>query len=254
MNGDAVGTGEAAGLGVALLVIAVLYAAVGQAGASGYLAVMGLSGFGPAAMKTTALALNVVVAGIGTWRFWRAGLLTWRTFYPFGVLGIPFSFLGGWVQLPRAIYEPAVGAILLLATVQMIRHGGAASSGENRAPIVPPIVPALAAGAAVGFVSGVTGTGGGIFLAPLILSLHWVDMRRTAAVTAAYNLLNSAAALAGAHRMLGALPDALPLWIAAVAVGGWLGATLALRRLPEAAMRRVLAVILCLAAAKLLLL
>lgn len=89
MNGDAVGTGEAAGLGVALLVIAVLYAAVGQAGASGYLAVMGLSGFGPAAMKTTALALNVVVAGIGTWRFWRAGLLTWRTFYPFGVLGIP---------------------------------------------------------------------------------------------------------------------------------------------------------------------
>ena len=254
MNGDAVGTGEAAGLGVAFLVIAVLYAAVGQAGASGYLAVMGLSGFGPSAMKTAALALNIVVAAIGTWRFWRAGLLTWRTFYPFGVLGIPFSFLGGWVQLPQAIYEPAVGAILLLATVQMIRRGAPSARTGGCAPIVPPVIPALAAGAAIGFVSGVTGTGGGIFLAPLILSLQWIDVRRTAAVTAAYNLLNSAAALAGAHRMMDALPDALPLWMAAVAVGGSLGATLALRRLPDVAMRRLLAVILCLAAAKLLLL
>lgn len=244
-------TGESSWLAVAFLAVATLYAAVGQAGATGYLAVMGTAGFSPEAMKTTALALNLVVAGIGTARFWRAGLLDWRTFYPFGVLGIPFSFLGGSIHLPPAVYQPAVAGILLLAAVQMLRsrHDGDCEDP----PATPPILPALAAGAVVGFVSGMTGTGGGIFLAPLILAMNWVAVRRTAAVTAAYNLLNSAAALAGAHGIMAAVPDALPLWAAAVAAGGWIGATLAIRHLPDVAMRRVLAAILLAAGLRLLL-
>src|SRR3954447_19211749 len=97
--GEAVGKlsmfGETIELALLILAVATLYAAVGQAGASGYLAVMGVVGIDPAMMKPTALALNLLVATIGTIRFARAGLFSWRSFYPFGVLGMPFSFLGG---------------------------------------------------------------------------------------------------------------------------------------------------------------
>jgi uncharacterized membrane protein YfcA len=92
-------------------IVAILYAAVGQAGGTGYIAVMGLIGFAPDVIKPTALALNILVAAIGCARFYRAGLLTWRTCYPFAILGAPFSLLSGAVHLPASIYQPVVGVL-----------------------------------------------------------------------------------------------------------------------------------------------
>lgn len=129
-------------------------------------------------MKTTALALNLLVAGIGTIQFWRMGLLSLRTFYPFAVLGFPFSLIGGAVQLPSGIYYPVVGSILLLSAVQMVRSARRADSSRAAPPDKPPFIPALATGAVIGFISGTTGTGGGIFLAPVILSMNWVSLQR----------------------------------------------------------------------------
>jgi len=201
-------TEETLALAAGLLVVAAAYA-VGQAGATGYLAVMGLAGLQPAVMKPTALALNILVAAIGTVQFWRAGMLSWRTFYPFAVLRFPFSLIGGSVNLLASVYYPVVGAILLIA-------GG--SCGQRRAPkgtlldlrIRRRFFLRWLQGAAIGFVSGTTRTGGGILLAPVILAMNWVDLRRTAAVTAAYNLLNSTAALAGAYATLGQLKAPCP--------------------------------------------
>jgi uncharacterized membrane protein YfcA len=102
-------------------------------------------------------------------------------------------------------------------------------------------------------VSGVTGTGGGIFLAPVILIMNWVEVRRAAAVTAAYNLLNSIAALAGAYATLRSLPSALPWWLIAAAIGGLFGATFGNRYLPVKALRYVLAGILVISGCKLML-
>lgn len=246
-------TGETAWLTFLFLLVALLYASVGQAGASGYLAAMGLFQLAPAAMKTTALSLNLLVAAIGTLQFWRTGLLSWRTFYPFGVLGIPFSLVGGAVQLPTHFYYPVVGAILLLSAVQMFRSAGKKSAEHPSSPEHPPFVPALLTGAIIGFVSGTTGTGGGIFLAPVILSMNWVSVRRTAAVTAAYNLLNSAAALVGAYSILGSIPQALPVWLVAVGIGGAIGAFLGSRHLPDRALRYILAAILLMSGIKLVL-
>ena len=178
-------------------IVAVIYCAVGQAGGTGYIAAMGFLGFAPDVIKPTALALNVLVPAIGCFRFYRVGLLTWRTCYPFAVLGAPFSLLGGAVDLPAAIYQPVVGALLLLAALQMVHSAKAAAAADERAPQEPPLVLSLLAGGAIGFVSGVTGVGGGIFLAPLVLSFGWISTRRSAAVSAAFNLLNSATALAG---------------------------------------------------------
>ncbi len=117
----------------------------------------------------------------------------------------------------------------------------------------PPFIPALLTGAVIGFVSGATGTGGGVFLAPAILSMNWVSVRRTAAVTAAYNLLNSAAALIGAYSILGSLPHALPLWLVTVGIGGTIGSFIGSRYLPESALRYILAVILLMSGIKLVL-
>ena len=210
---------------------------------------MGAFGLPPEVMKPTALALNVLVAAIGTLLFRRAGLLTWRSFYPFGVLGFPFSLLGGAIALPPGHYYPAVGLVLLVSAGLMLRparRGGERDDGE------PPFLPALLTGAAIGFVSGVTGTGGGVFLAPVILAMGWVPPRRAAGVTAAYNLLNSAAALAGAAATLPALPPALPLWLAAAGTGGVVGALAGSRFLPERVLRPLLAVVLLVSGLRLL--
>ena len=126
---------------------------------------MGAFGFAPEVMKPTALALNVLVAAIATLFFRRAGLLTWRSFYPFAVLGFPFSLLGGALSLPAERYYPAVGIVLLLSAALMLRPARRGAERDRD----PPFLPALAAGAGIGFVSGVTGTGGGVFLAPIIL-------------------------------------------------------------------------------------
>jgi hypothetical protein len=240
-------------LAAIFLVVAALYASVGQAGASGYLAAMAWVGVDPLAMKPTALALNVLVALIGTIQFYRAGQFSWRTFYPFGVLGFPFSLLGGAINLPSRIYYPAVGMMLLLAAAQLLRTALRAQDAASVPVSSPPFLPALAVGALIGFASGVTGTGGGVFLAPIILLARWVEVRRAAAVAAAYNLLNSAAALGGSYATLDRLPASLPWWLVAAGIGGVIGTTIGARHLPDRSLRVVLAIVLTISGGKLLL-
>ncbi len=232
-------------------IVAVLFAAVGQAGATGYLAAMGWAGFDPQIIRPVALSLNVMVALIGTIQFARARLFSWKLFYPFGVFGFPFSIAGGMFSLPHHVYFPVVGILLLFAAAQLARLAiwGRPQSHEQSAP---PFLLALATGGAVGFVSGLTGTGGGIFLAPILLLTGWVTGPRVAAVSAAYNLLNSAAALAAILPYTASLPSHLPLWLLAVGVGGAIGSALGARLMPERLLRGVLAIILAISASKFL--
>jgi uncharacterized protein len=229
---------------VLLAVIAAAYAAVGQAGATGYIAAMGIAGFTPDVIRPTALALNTLVAAIGTIHFARAGHLTWRGTYPFVVLGLPFSVLGGAAHLPAAIYKPVVGTLLIVAAWRMARSALSAASFDERAPPHPPLLPAITAGAVIGFVAGVTGIGGGIFIAPLILTLHWLNTRHAAALSAIFNLLNSAAALAGLWTTSLKLPPQLPSWLVAVAIGAILGSWLGVKHLPPGVLRYVLSALL----------
>ncbi|MBA4203735.1 MAG: hypothetical protein C0457_01985 [Polymorphum sp.] len=237
---------------LALAVVALFYSAVGQAGGTGYVAVMGLSGFDPATIKPTALALNVLVSAIGCYRFYRAGMLTWRTVYPFAVLGAPFSLLGGALHLPASVYMPVVGMLLLIAGVQMLRSVKAATTLDEQAPVVPPFLPSLLVGGVIGLVSGVTGVGGGIFLAPVVLAMRWTETRAAAAISAVFNLLNSGAALLGAWATMPTLPAQLPIWLACVAIGGLVGSWLGARYLKPGTLRLVLAALLLVAAVRMI--
>lgn len=235
----------------ALFAVAVLYSAVGHAGASGYLAVLAFAGLPPEAMKPTALVLNLVVATVGTIQFARAGHFAWRTFWPFALGSIPAAYLGGMLKLPVTSYRAVVGVVLLLSAIRLLWT--ARSPNDARADLgSPPLWGALPIGAGLGFLSGLTGVGGGIFLSPALLLLGWAGAKRTAAVSVAFILVNSAAGLLGHLASVERIPAEVTLWAPIVLVGGLLGSSLGSRVLPGPTIRRGLAVVLVLAGVKLL--
>lgn len=229
-----------------VLVAAVLYSSVGHAGASGYLAAMALVGVAPAAMKPMALVMNIVVALAGTIRFASAGLVSRRLLLPLCLGSVPAAFIGGSIALPPGVYRPLLGAILLVAAWRL----WSPLRGNVRRP--PPrgrwLVPI---GAAFGLLAGMTGVGGGIFLSPLVILAGWEEPRPTAGVSVTYILVNSIAGLAGHLSAGGLVPPETALLAPVALTGGLYGSGLGARRLPPLVLRRLLAVVLVIAGAKL---
>jgi uncharacterized membrane protein YfcA len=240
-------------LAVLIFAAAILYSSVGHAGASGYLAAMALVGVAPDVMKPTALALNILVATIATVRYYRAGYFYWSALWPFAIGSIPLSFVGGAITLPGYLYKPAVGIVLLYAAYRLVRStmGGPQESAEKG--IIIPTAPAVASGSVIGLLSGLTGTGGGIFLSPLLLFTGWAGTRPTSGVSAAFILVNSIAGLAGNLASVRDLPDALPFWALAAGVGALIGTQLGTRNFQNNSIRRALAAVLVIAGVKLML-
>ena len=238
-------------LAIAFFTAAFLYASVGNAGASGYLAVMALFNLAPDVMKPTALALNILVASIATLHFVRARYFSWHIFWPFALTSIPFSYLGGRILLPGAIYKPLVGIVLLYVAYRLFRS---ASLGRTLAEKhAMPVWLALGAGAGIGFLAGMIGLGGGIFLTPLLLFTGWAEPHQAAGVSAVFNLVNSLAGLLGQATILAALPGAIIPWAIAAGIGGWIGAGYGSRRLGNARLQQALGVVLLIAGLKIML-
>ena len=231
-----------------IFAIALLYSTVGHAGASGYLAAMALFGMAPLVMKPTALTLNIIVALIGTVRFYRAGFFSWRTFWPFAVASIPAAYIGGSLTLPISIYKSIVGIVLLYSAVRLF---WSADSADNKKTSLVPIWMALMVGAAIGLLSGLTGVGGGIFLSPVLLLMHWAKTKETSGVSAAFILVNSIAGLLG-HVTTISFPNEIIYWAPAALIGGWIGTELGTKVLPVFNIRRWLSVVLVLAGLKLM--
>lgn len=235
---------------VLFFVGAALYASVGHGGASSYLAVMGLFSFAPEIMKPTALALNILVSAVATLKFYRAGLFNWELFWPFAVASIPAAFVGGATMLPARWYKVLVGVVLIYAAAWMFRSS---LRPITREPHAPPLWAAIVSGLTIGFLSGLTGVGGGIFLSPLLLYMGWSDIRATSAVAAPFILVNSIAGLLGHLSSVAHVPVAIPLWGATAVIGGWIGATYGSKRAPAPVLRQLLSLVLAVAGAKLIL-
>lgn len=157
-----------------VLAAALLYSSVGHAGASGYLAAMALVVVAPATMKPSALAVNVVVAIAGTARWWSAGLVPWRLLWPLCITSAPTAFLGGYISLPATVYRSVLGALLLVAAVRLWLP-----TPRQYATAAPRPVVLAAVGATLGFLAGLTGIGGGVFLSPVLILTGWEEPRRT---------------------------------------------------------------------------
>lgn len=233
--------------------VAALYSSVGHAGASGYIAAMALLSFAPEQMRPTALALNLLVGAIGLVRFARAGHVRWRNVAPFVLASAPAAYFAARVRLPADGYSLLLGCVLLVAAIGVFRQASRAESedAESAGRRVPWAI-GLPIGAAIGVLSGLTGTGGAIFLTPLLLFAHWMPTREASGTSVAFVWINSLSALAGLLQAQGTLPAALPLWLGVVAIGALLGTQLGLAWLPVRALRRALGIVLLIAAGKLL--
>jgi uncharacterized protein len=240
-------------LALLFLVVATLYSSVGHAGATGYIAAMALLGFAPEQVRPTALALNLLVGGIGLLRFWRAGFVLPRNVLPFILASAPAAYFAAQVQLPKESYALLLALVLVVAAAGVFRSAGHADREDMRSLGRKVPWPAgLAIGAIIGVLSGLTGTGGAVFLTPVLLFAHWMPTRMASGTSVAFVWINSLTALAGLMRATGTLPTALPLWLAVVAAGALIGTQLGLKWLPVKGLRVALGTVLLVAAGKLL--
>ena len=236
-------------LAALFFVASALYSSVGHAGASAYLAAMILVGVPSGIMKPTAFALNILVASLVGWRFARAGHFRWKLLWPVVIVSVPATLIGTRLPVAPAVFKGGLAVALALGALRL------AMAGDDKPPLLklPFSIPAaMIAGGAIGLLSGLTGTGGGIFLSPIYLLLGWAPMREVAATSAFFILANSLAGLAGTLSVSQPPPLAILLWLPAVALGGWIGSSLGLGRLAPLALKRLLALVMLVACLKLL--
>lgn len=233
---------------LAIAAVAFLYSSVGHAGASGYIAVLTLFGHTFEVVRPTALGLNILVAIIGTWQFIRAGHFSWKLTWPFAVLAIPASFMAGGLQLPKQVINPVIAVVLLFSAARLFLRSG------DPEQVTPPRMPlALGLGGLIGFLAGLTGTGGGVFLTPLLLFCGWAKTRTAAATSVVFILVNSISGLIGHVVKGGTIPSLTWTLAPIVVVLGTLGAYLGSRKLPVRVIQVLLAAVLISAGVKLLL-
>lgn len=230
--------------GFLMFLIAAMYAAVGQAGASGYLAVMALFKFQPDIMRTTALVLNLLVSLVATSRYIRKGLLRLALFWPFIVTSIPMAFIGGRIKLDPHVYRPLIGAVLLYAAYRLVWSTLPRQQSTNDETVPLASGQALGWGALLGLLAGITGIGGGIFLSPLLHLKRWARPHEVSALSSAFILVNSTAGLLGQLTHRPTFPSALPVWAIAVLIGGYVGTEYGTRSLNPTGLKRLLAAIL----------
>jgi len=243
-------------LPLAIGFVALLYASVGHAGATGYIAVMTLLGMPSAVVRPTALLLNVIVATIASDQFIRAGHFRSQLFWPLAVASVPCAFVGGTLTLPAATFEAVLGGVLLASAARMLLDARRPTSADSPAvePLDtnrPPIVWAVIGGM-IGLLSGLTGVGGGVFLTPALLALGAAPVKNIAAVTAPFILVNSLAGLGGGLLAGRPFPAAgLPV-IAAAVLGGAIGSHVGAFHLQTRTLRLLMAAVLAFASVKLL--
>jgi len=242
------------GIAVPIFLIAILYASVGHAGATGYIAVMTLWGMEPSVVRPTALVLNVIVSAIGTLQFARAGHFRAGLFWPLAIVSVPAALFGGAIDLPSSLFEGVVGGVLLLSAGRLARDAWAVKQSPTP-PLTPAIRSALllpALGAAIGLLAGLTGVGGGVFLTPALLWLKAAPVKTIAAVTAPFILVNSLAGLAGGWAAGRDWPPLNLAMLCAAVGGGIVGSQLGAFRLPSRTLRFLIVGVLGVASVKLL--
>ena len=234
-------------LPLGILLIAFLYSSVGHAGASGYIAVMALCALPVEQIRPLTLSLNIVVAVLGGWNFFRAGHFSIQLLWPMAIASIPLAFLGGYLKLPTHLLHLILGLVLWGSALRFLFRPKEETdfSKPNRASL-------LATGGVLGLLAGLTGTGGGIFLTPWMLWRKWAPTKTVAGVSVIFILLNSLSGLAGNLASVRTFPKVGWALLGAAMVGGWVGSRWGSRHYSSLWIQRLLAGVLLIAGAKLI--
>ncbi|MFT4698492.1 MAG: putative membrane protein YfcA [Flavobacteriaceae bacterium] len=230
-----------------LPIVSFLYASVGHGGASGYLALMAVFSFAPGIMKPTALLLNLFVAAISFYYFYKEGYFNKRLFLYFAITSIPLAFIGGTIEVDATIYKKILAVLLLFATLKMLNVFGKESVTIKNVKLWQ----GLLVGGAIGFFSGLIGIGGGIILSPIILLLHWGNMKEAAAVSALFIWVNSASGLVGQLSSGVSIELESFLLVAIALIGGVFGGYFGSKKINNQKLRYVLSFVLLIACVKL---
>ena len=231
-----------------LFLVAFLYASVGHGGASGYLALMALFSITPEVMKPTALLLNLFVSMVSFFQFYRGGHFNWRLFWPFVIASIPMAFIGGAIAIDGTIYKKVLGLLLIIPIIRFLFFSNI-KVDEIRKSNIPL---SLLIGGVIGFLSGLIGIGGGIILSPVLLLLKWSDMKQTAAISALFIFVNSAAGLAGQLQHGIKFSSDMYMYVVIAFAGGICGAYFGSIKFKQGILKNLLAIVLIVAAWKLL--
>lgn len=237
---------------LSLFIIAGLYASVGHGGASGYLAVLSLTAYAakdPAWLKQHAWSLNLLVAGLAFYAYRKGGFFEKELALKFIITSVPFAILGGYLRVDYSIYDIMLSLTLIFAAWRLYYQD---SSGPNLVITKPKMHVAMIVGAIVGFISGLIGVGGGIFLSPIILLFGWSDPKTTAGISALFIWVNSAAGLFGSAisgQIVIELNVLFP-FIIAVLFGGYIGSNFGSKRLSQNTIRNLLISVMIIAATR----
>lgn len=232
---------------VLLFIVAFLYASVGHGGASGYLALMAIFSVAPEVMKPTALLLNLFVSMVSFIQFYRGGHFKWNLFWPFALASIPMAFLGGRIEMDATVYKKILGLLLLIPIIRFLFFSNVKVDETKKSNLILSLI----IGAAIGFLSGAIGIGGGIILSPVLLLLKWSDMKQTAAISALFIFVNSLSGLFGQlTKGIHFTPDMFA-YVGIAFAGGVAGAYFGSIKFRHTILKNLLAVVLIVAAWKL---
>lgn len=243
-------------LAALFLLTAVAYSSVGFGGGSTYNALLVLSGVDYRVIPAIALSCNILVVTGGVYHYVRAGVLSLKHLLPFIVLSVPMAWLGGRLHVSEQMFIGLLGFSLLVAAVQMLIRTRSAETQSSYGAISFWMV-AGGTGGLIGLLAGITGIGGGIFLAPLIYIFRLAPARTVAGITSGFILVNSLAGLSGQlMKGGGSAPlegwmEAWPLFIAVI-IGGQIGSRLGAYHLPEIWVKRLTAVLIFYVSARLI--
>ena len=233
-----------------IFLVALIYSSVGHGGASGYLAVLSFFAVPREQMASSALCLNLLVAGLAFYSFYKAGYFSWKLTWPFVLMSIPAAFVGGLIKVSPEVYDCLLAGALVIAGVRLFLE---AEKKTEAKLCEPSLGVSLPVGGAIGFLSGIVGVGGGIFLSPLLILLRWADAKKVATTSALFIFVNSASGLWGRCVRGGFdMPPYLTILLGVAFLGGIVGSTIGARRFSNPWLKRVLALVLWLAVVKLI--
>lgn len=233
---------------ITLFIVAFLYASIGHGGASGYLALMAVFGVETTLMKSSALTLNLFVAGIAFYSYYKGGYFKWNILLPFALASMPAAFFGAKLSVDPTFYKISLGVCLLIAVARMLIQ---VKSKKDQTSEIPNFIIALLVGGIVGFFSGMIGIGGGIILSPLLIVFGWANLKESAAISAGFIWLNSATGLLGSVSSGVHLSPSIIPWVLIALFAGFVGSWSGSFKFSTVALRYVLASVLIMASFKL---